>query len=82
MRRDRKVWLASLVCVALGQLADAAEWKMTGTLNQGVDYDDNIALRADATPVFGYLLQPSLSGNWNTANMNLGITGAETLSIR
>ena len=76
MRRDWKVWLASLVCVLLGQLADAAEWKMTGTLNQGVDYDDNISLSADATPVFGYLLQPSLSGNWNKANMNLGITGS------
>ncbi len=75
MHRDGKVWLASLILVMLGQIAVAAEWKLTGTLEQGVEYDDNIAMRVDATPAFGYLLRPSLSANWNTAVMNLGITG-------
>lgn len=76
MRRDGKVWLASLLLVMPGQIAVAAEWKITGALEQGVQYDDNIAMRDTATPVFGYMMRPSLSANWNTAVMNLGITGS------
>jgi len=76
MDRDGKVWLASLVLVMQGQIAVAAEWKITGALWQGVQYDDNIGMTENAKPVYGYLLRPSLSANWNTAVMNLGITGS------
>jgi len=49
---------------------------VAGALDQGVEYDDNIALRPDATPAFGYLLKPRFSADWNTNNMGLGLTGS------
>lgn len=76
MYRNGKVLFASLVWIMFGQLAIGAEWKVAGALDQGVEYDDNIALRLDASPAFGYLLRPKLNADWSTANMGLGLTGS------
>ncbi len=77
MVNDGRVWLVvSLVMFMLAPIAVADEWKVTGALDQSVEYDDNIDMRVDATPAFGYLLRPSFSANWNTAIMNIGISGA------
>lgn len=71
-----KIIFASLVWVMFARVAVGAEWKVAGALDQGVEYDDNIALRPDATPTFGYLLKPRFSADWNTNNIGLGLTGS------
>lgn len=76
MYRNGKVLFASLVWIMFAQVAVGAEWKVTGDLDQGVEYDDNIALRLNASPAFGYLLRPKLNADWSTANMGLGLTGS------
>lgn len=76
MYHDGKILFAILVWVMFTQIAVGAEWKVAGALDQGVEYDDNIALRLDATPAFGYLLKPRFSADWNTKNMGLGLTGS------
>ena len=43
MRNDGKVWFAGLVWVVSMQIAVADEWKVTGSLDQKVEYDDNIS---------------------------------------
>lgn len=75
MRSHGKFLPVSLVWIVLMPLANADEWKITAGMDQGIEYDDNIGLRADATPAFGYLLKPSFGANWNTAVMGIGITG-------
>ncbi|MGR8929535.1 MAG: hypothetical protein ACU836_02760 [Gammaproteobacteria bacterium] len=57
------------------QKTHAAEWKINGALDQGLEYDDNIGLRAQESPVFGYLLRPRFNANWSTAGAEVGITG-------
>ncbi|MGY6276077.1 hypothetical protein [Methylomonas sp. MgM2] len=75
MRYDKWILLASLVLIVHKQIAVADEWKVSGTLDQEVEYNDNIALRTEPAAVFGYLLKPTVSANWNTPVMGVGITG-------
>jgi len=75
MFNEGRHWLASLVLLMLAPIVVADEWKVTGALDQSVEYDDNIGLNINATPAFGYLLNPSFSADWNATNMSAGITG-------
>ena len=75
MRCDGRILLIGLVLIVHRQIAVADEWKVSGTLDQEVQYNDNIALRAIPSSVFGYLLKPSFSANWNTAILGVGVTG-------
>ena len=52
----------------------ADQWKITGALDQGMEYDDNIGLRIEKTPTFGYVLRPSVKADWSTAVMELGFS--------
>ncbi len=71
-----RVLLAGLVLLMLMPVAFADGWKVKGALGQTVQYDDNIAMRVDANPAFGYLLSPSFGADWSTSNMSAGITGS------
>lgn len=75
MRVDGSFGLVCLYLVAFGGNAIADELKITGALEQGMEYDDNIALTEESTPSFGYLLQPSFAVNWNTPVLGVGISG-------
>lgn len=52
----------------------AAELKVAGALDQGIEYDDNISLRPDPAPALGYLLRPSFRADWKTAVLEAGIS--------
>jgi len=75
MRYEGRLFLVSFVLLMLGRIAAADEWKLSGALNQGAEYNDNIALRTVPSAVFGYLLNPSFGANWRTAISDVGITG-------
>jgi len=75
MRNEGKVLLASLLWSIFVPIAVADEWKITGALDQSVEYDDNIDMKVEPTPVFGYLMHPSFGVEWNTAVIKLGMTG-------
>lgn len=57
------------------QIAFADQWKITGVIDQSMEYDDNIGLRAENTPVIGYLLKPNFRADWRTTTMSTGLTG-------
>ena len=77
MFSTEKLWFSSLVWLMLMlPTAQADEWKISGTLEQSVEYDDNIGLNEDATPAIGYLLNPVFLAEWNTDNMSVGLTGS------
>ncbi len=57
------------------RLAVADEWKLTGALEQSIEYDDNINMNVDSSSVFGYLLKPVFGFEWNTSVMNASVTG-------
>ncbi|WP_041364772.1 hypothetical protein [Methylomonas methanica] len=65
---------ANLVWIMLGQVTVAAELKVAGNVDQGVEYDDNISLRSEPASAFGYLLRPSFRLDWKTASMAAGIS--------
>lgn len=58
------------------RMAIADQFKISGALDQGIEYDDNIGLRAAKTPAFGYLLRPKFNAEWSTAVMEMGINGS------
>ncbi len=76
MLSDGRVWLVVLFGLGLMRMATADQWKITGALDQGFEYNDNIGLRVDKTPAFGYLLRPSVKAEWNTALMKVVISGS------
>lgn len=57
------------------RMVTADQWKIAGTLEQGLEFDDNIGLRVDATPAFGYLMRPSFQADWSTPFAHLGVNG-------
>jgi len=75
MRNEGRILLASLVWGAFVPIAVADEWKLTGSLDQKLEYDDNINLNVDPSAVSGYLMTPTLGVEWNTAAMTIGVTG-------
>ena len=76
MRLDGKFLLITLVLIVHRQIAVADEWKVSGALDQEALYNDNIAMRADPSAVFGYLLKPRLQADWSTAVMKVGVNGS------
>ena len=75
MRNEGRILLASLVWGTFVPIAVADEWKLTGSLDQKIEYDDNINLNVDPSAVSGYLMNPTLGVEWNTAVMKAGVTG-------
>lgn len=75
MRIDGRVWFVILLEFYLMRMAIADQWKISGALDQGVEYDDNISLRVIETPVFGYSIRPSVKADWSSSVMELGISG-------
>jgi hypothetical protein len=76
MCRDRNIALLVLACIGFWKDTAAAEWALKGSLEQGLQYNDNIAfstIRKDA--VFGYLLKPSLEAARKTEVLDLGFKG-------
>ena len=76
MRYDRKTALFVLVCIGFGKDIAAAEWLLKGSLEQALQYNDNIALSSiQDVPVSGYLLTPSLQASRKTEALDIGFTG-------
>jgi len=65
-----------LLELGLMRSAMADQWKITGALDQGLEYDDNIGLRAVKAPAFGYLLRPNVRAEWATALIKAGISAS------
>lgn len=75
MRYDRKTALFILACIGFGEDAAAAEWALKGTLEQALQYNDNIALSTtQKASVAGYLLTPTLQASRKTKVLDIGFT--------
>ncbi len=79
MRGAGKACLIGLLVMLSANRAGADEWNLSGAVNQGVEYDDNINMSSDAAAVFGYLLRPSLLANWSTARSEIAVNGRADL---
>jgi len=75
MQSSGGIRFAFLVLVVLMQRVVADEWKIGGAIDQSISYDDNIGLRAESAPVFGYLLKPQFKAGWGTAETQIGVSG-------
>lgn len=60
--------------IMLISTVNASEWKISSALDQSVEYDDNKGLQTNATPAFGYTLNPSFTVELNTAVLSTGVT--------
>lgn len=76
MRYDRKTVLFVLTCIGFGENVAAAEWALKGSLDQALQYNDNIALSSiQKASVAGYLLTPDLQVTRKTGALDIGFTG-------
>lgn len=76
MRNNRKSVLFVLACIGFGKDISAAEWALKGTLEQALQYNDNIALSTtQKAPVAGYLLTPILQATRKTEILDIGFAG-------
>jgi len=76
MCRNRSIALLVLTCIAFGKDVAAAEWALKGSLEQGLQYNDNIAFSSiQKDSVVGYLLKPSLEATRKTGVLDLGFEG-------
>ena len=55
--------------------ANADQWKISGALDQAMEYDDNIGLQVIETPALGYSMRPSVNAEWSTSVMEWGVSG-------
>ncbi|MGZ5018729.1 MAG: hypothetical protein ACXV8U_23415 [Methylobacter sp.] len=76
MCRNRNIALLVLACIGFGENVAAAEWGLKGTLDQALQYNDNIAFRTiQKSSVVGYLLAPSLEATRKTEVLDIGFSG-------
>ncbi len=78
MRCTGTVWdvlLMMSISMTIPSSVMADEWKLSADLDQGLEYDDNINMTADSTPVFGVLLRPDFIAEWNTGDREISLTG-------
>jgi hypothetical protein len=76
MCRNRSIALLVLTCIAFGKDVAAAEWALKGSLEQGLQYNDNIAFSSiQKDSVVGYLLKPSLEATRKTEVLDIGFNG-------
>lgn len=61
--------------LGLMRMAVADQWKVSGAFDQSMEYDDNIGLRVEKTPAFGYSMRPSVRADWSTPVLALGVSG-------
>jgi hypothetical protein len=76
MCRNRNIALLILACIGFGKDVAAAEWALKGSLDQGLQYNDNIAFSAiRKNSVVGYLLTPILEATRKTEVLDIGFKG-------
>lgn len=73
---SRRIVFLVFACAGFGKDVAAAEWTLTGSLEQQLQYDDNISLnpiRKDS--VIGYLLTPKLQAARKTGVLDITVNG-------
>jgi hypothetical protein len=76
MCRERNIALLVLACIGFGKDAGAAEWALKSSLEQEMQYNDNMAFsNVQRDSVTGYRLKPSLQATRKTEVLDLGFEG-------
>ncbi len=73
---DLNIALLALACLVFGKNVAAAEWTLKGSLEQQLQYDDNISLNTiRKESVAGYLLKPNLQAARKTESLDVALEG-------
>jgi len=68
------IFFTSMVWLVLAPMVVAGEFKVSGALNQTLEYDNNISLQEDKVAVSGYLMKPSVNAYWNTSSTQVSLS--------
>ena len=71
---SNKQILFALMMVACSQVAQAAEWSLTSTLNPSATYDDNVFLRENAQSSTHYAMSPTITGSRTVENSDISLS--------